>query len=172
MVTRPESTRRVRHRRRMDGSGAFLPFPPSSERLELGAARRSDWATEGDLLAPRRRSGTGERVPITAADWYQILRGFRAPPFVVETLPKSIKSPLTISWSAGGTALRFRLWAFAVTHGGKSRDADEFRVQVSSGPRSANDEGGYKDILLGYVPDEDLVVIYDSKYLKHFFSES
>ncbi len=100
--------------------------------------------------------------------WEAMLRGFLVAPLVVLTRPARWGSPALVRWTTPAGEKRFRIWGFEITHGGNHRSDDEYRVQVTSGPTSEMDVGGYKDLLLGYVPDDNLIVVYDSQYLNHF----
>ena len=107
-------------------------------------------------------------MPLTPENWEQLLRGFHTEPLRPMKRPAAWSNPLLLRLHLEKEEKRFRLWCFEVTHGGKTRADGEYRVQVSNGPTSVMDEDGYKDMLLGYVPDDDAIVIYDSRYLDHY----
>jgi hypothetical protein len=111
-------------------------------------------------------------MPLTPIDWKRILAGFMEAPLRPTQRPARLGSPVKLTWTHEGTELRYRLWGFEISHGGNTRHDNEYRIQVSNGPRVAMNEGGYRDMLLGFVEAEDLVVVYSSMYLAHFLERS
>lgn len=85
--------------------------------------------------------------------------------------PKSWSSPLELRLHIGGSEQRYRLWVFEVRHGGKSRPEEEYRIQVSNGPKEVLNERGFVDVLLGYSKDLDVLVGYDPRYVEKYLKD-
>ena len=110
-------------------------------------------------------------MPLNQDDIRHALRGLADAGFRLTQRPPRWGSPLLLQWRVGQEALRYRVWLFEVGHGGNTRSEDEFRIQVSGGPKTKRDEGGWRDLLLGYDTGRDLVVAYDARYLSHFLKQ-
>ncbi|HEX8706471.1 MAG TPA: hypothetical protein VF815_46985, partial [Myxococcaceae bacterium] len=107
-------------------------------------------------------------MPLSEADVQKLLSGLQETGLSLLGTPAKWRSPLLVRLRANGHDRRFRLWLFEVRHGGKSRDPGEYRIQVSNGPKSVLNEGGWADVLLGYSIDHDVLVAYDPRYLEKF----
>lgn len=57
---------------------------------------------------------------------------------------------------------------YEVRHGGKGRNDEEFRIQVTSSPSSQDgmDHGGVIDLLMGYSPNQRVLVAFDRRWLE------
>jgi len=90
-------------------------------------------------------------MPLTLDDYQNIVKGFKISGFEMVQAPTAMANPLLISCTEGDQQTNYRVWAFLITGGGGDRSADEFRVQITNGPRQANefDSNGYVDLLIG-----------------------
>ena len=79
------------------------------------------------------------------------------------------KNPLEITVKYNNNELNLRIFIWNITHGGKTRSEDEFRVQIKI-PK--NYSLNYNDILLGWYRDEVFVGYDTSKHLKPAWSSS
>jgi hypothetical protein len=114
---------------------------------------------------------------LALSDHHAMLAGFGAAGFVCARAPKTVTNPIEIEWHFDGQQLRYRLWAFDVTHGGGGssvRAADEFRIQITNGPISKEelDQGGAIDLLIGYSRDRDAIVAYDRRWLERWIDKT
>lgn len=103
-----------------------------------------------------------------------MLAGFRDVGYACTHAPSVAANPVAVEWHVNGESRRFRLWCFEVTHGGGQRSAEEFRIQVTSGPARMADfgAGGAVDLLVGYSRDRDVVVAYDRRWLERWVQRS
>jgi hypothetical protein len=88
-------------------------------------------------------------------DHKAMIAGFAKLGFACVQTPSGAANPIRIEWNVDGKTLRYRLWAFEISHGGGGptvRAADEFRIQITNGPSSKADldKGGVQDLLVGY----------------------
>lgn len=104
---------------------------------------------------------------LTLADHNAMLAGFEGAGFV-RVQAQALANPLNIEWHVDGAILRFRLWAFDVTHGGGQRAEAEFRIQITNGPATMADfdSGNAIDLLVGYSRAQDAIVAYDRRWLE------
>jgi hypothetical protein len=115
---------------------------------------------------------------LSLSDHRAMLAGFQSIGFVCRRAPTSVTNPVRIEWYVGsGSPLRYRLWAFDITHGGGGptvRAADEFRIQITNGPASQSDidKGGATDLLVGYSRDRDAIIAYDRRWLEHWIDKT
>jgi len=107
-------------------------------------------------------------MPLTLDDYQNIVKGFKISGFEMVQAPTAMANPLLISCTEGDQQTNYRVWAFLITGGGGDRSADEFRVQITNGPRQANefDSNGYVDLLIGYSAEKDVIVAYDRRWLE------
>lgn len=107
-------------------------------------------------------------MPLTLDDYHNIVKGFKVNGFEMVKAPTAMANPLLISCTEGDQQTNYRVWAFLITGGGGDRSADEFRVQITNGPRQANefDSNGYVDLLIGYSAEKDVIVAYDRRWLE------
>lgn len=113
-------------------------------------------------------------MPLDQNDNKAILAGFY--PFGCFQEPGTKVNPILVHWNDGNRLQKFRLWAFDVTHGGggsDSRAPDEFRIQITQGPENFEgiDADGYKDVLIGYSREEDVIVAYDRRWLERWIQK-
>lgn len=89
--------------------------------------------------------------------------------FVIIFIKHINKNPLEITVKYNNNELNLRIFIWNITHGGKTRSEDEFRVQIKI-PKNYN--LNYNDIVLGWYKD-DVFVGYDtSKHLHSAWSSS
>lgn len=110
-------------------------------------------------------------MPLTLEDYKRIVKGFEINGYEQTQSPTIMTNPLLISFTDSGTIINCRLWAFLITHGGggsEVRAADEFRVQITNGPKKSNDfdGNGFIDLLIGYSQEKDVIVAYDRRWLE------
>jgi hypothetical protein len=110
-------------------------------------------------------------MPLTLDDYQNIVKGFKKSGYEMEQTPTVMANPLLISVTNGNQQTNYRLWAFQITPGGGGasvRAADEFRVQVTNGPKNINDfdSNGYIDLLIGYSREKDTIAAYDRRWLE------
>jgi len=116
-------------------------------------------------------------MALSLSDHKAILAGFAGFGFVCQEAPTAAANPIQIEWHLEGKILRYRLWAFEISHGGGGptvRAADEFRIQITNGPASkkAIDTGGAQDLLVGYSRDRDAIVAYDRRWLERWIDNT
>jgi hypothetical protein len=78
-------------------------------------------------------------MALSLGDHKAMLAGFGDIGFVCQEAPTAATNPIRIEWHLEGKVLRYRLWAFEISHGGGGptvRAADEFRIQITNGPDS------------------------------------
>jgi len=112
-------------------------------------------------------------MALTLKDHRAMLKGFEQAGFICKQTTTSPTNPINIEWHVDSRVLRFRLWAFDVTHGGggsEVRAADEFRIQITNGPMTPADldQGNAVDLLVGYSRDRDAIVAYDRRWLDNW----
>lgn len=105
------------------------------------------------------------------------MAGFAKLGFACIEAPSGAANPIRIDWNVDGKTLRYRLWAFEISHGGGGptvRAADEFRIQITNGPSSKADldKGGVQDLLVGYSRDRDAIVAYDRRWLERWIDST
>lgn len=112
-------------------------------------------------------------MPLTEADILKCLRGLPDAGFQLTQAPSTWTNPIHLHLQTSGGERKLRLWLFQVTPGGgesDSRPPDEFRFQMSSGPRDQLDPDGYVDLSLGYEKKRDVIFggnrIYLERYLE------
>jgi hypothetical protein len=108
-------------------------------------------------------------------DLRRMFRGFREAGYVPKQEPASAGNPIRVVVRAGDAEVLYRVWCFEITHGGGGptvRAADEFRIQISNGPRDEIDAEGQTDLLLGYARSDDIVVAYDRRYLERYLANA
>lgn len=116
-------------------------------------------------------------MPLSLSDHRAMLAGFSGIGFICQQAPTSVTNPVRIEWLVDGKVLRYRLWAFEITHGGGGptvRAADEFRIQITNGPasRADIDKGGAVDLLVGYSRDRDAIIAYDRRWLERWIDNT
>ncbi|KAA2234908.1 hypothetical protein [Salinarimonas soli] len=104
-------------------------------------------------------------------DRERMLHGFEANGYPCMQHSKASHNPYKLEWFVDGEVKKFNLWIFSIEHGGSgssSRAPDEYRIQMSSYPKKMADydQGGYKDILMGYDDSKDVVIIFDRRWLE------
>lgn len=72
--------------------------------------------------------------------------------------------PLLINISKGNEALTLRVYIWNISHGGKNRPLDEYRIQVT-GVSSIDQQPGETTLILGYWYDADVFAGFD--YTRH-----
>lgn len=103
-----------------------------------------------------------------------MLRGFAQRGFIMREEPTQEQpNPLILEVHQHDTPERFRIWAFALTHGGGGptvRAEDEFRIQITNGPTAMSqfDTDDTTDLLVGYSPTFDTIVAYDRRWLERW----
>ena len=110
-------------------------------------------------------------------DHKAMMAGFAKLGFACIEAPSGAANPILIEWNVDGKTLRYRLWAFEISHGGGGptvRAADEFRIQITNGPSSKTDldKGGVQDLLIGYSRDRDAIVAYDRRWLERWIDST
>lgn len=114
-------------------------------------------------------------MPLSFQDLRQIFRGFPEAGYSYREQPASAGNPVRVVVRSAERDARYRVWCFDITHGGGGptvRAPDEFRIQISNGPRDAIDANGQTDLLLGYARDDDVIVAYDRRYLEHYLANA
>jgi hypothetical protein len=114
-------------------------------------------------------------MAISLQDLRQMFRGFPEGGYIYREQPASAGNPVRVVVRSAEGEVRYRVWCFDITHGGGGptvRAADEFRIQISNGPQDAIDANGQTDLLLGYARDDDVIVGYDRRYLKHYLTKA
>lgn len=114
---------------------------------------------------------------LTFDDYKAMIAGFAKLGFVCVQAPSGVSNPIHIEWNVEGKLVRYRLWAFEISHGGGGptvRAADEFRIQVTNGPASKADldSGDAQDLLVGYSRDRDAIVAYDRRWLERWIEST
>lgn len=112
-------------------------------------------------------------MALSLSDHQAMLVEFEKIGFACTQAPTSADNPISIEWHINGRVLRYRLWAFEITHGGGGptvRAPDEFRIQVTNGPasRAELDTGDAEDLLVGYSRERDAIIAYDRRWLEHW----
>jgi restriction-modification system family protein len=112
-------------------------------------------------------------MALTLNDHLALLKGFPDSGFHAIRQPNVVANPIVVEWRDFGRTLRYRLWAFDITHGGGGatvRAADEFRIQITNGPATLADldAGDAVDLLIGYSRDRDAIVAYDRRWLENW----
>ena len=113
-------------------------------------------------------------MALTLAHHQAMLRGFAHRGFITKKQPTDDQTnPLSLEVHYHDRVEKFRIWAFAITHGGGGptvRAADEFRIQITNGPTAGNqfDTDGKSDLLIGYHPGTDTIVAYDRRWLERW----
>ena len=111
-------------------------------------------------------------MALTASNIKQMMTGFAQAGYVCTEQPESTTNPIKLQWTDhDGQVLKFRIWAFDVTHGGggsEVRAADEYRIQITAAPDKAKglDYGSATDILVGFSPSANVIVGYDRRWLE------
>ncbi|MCE2399129.1 MAG: hypothetical protein J4F34_08920 [Gemmatimonadetes bacterium] len=110
-------------------------------------------------------------MALSQTDHRDMLAGFESAGYVCTGAPGMQTNPLQIRWHVDGRVLRYRLWAFDITHGGGGptvRSADEFRIQITNGPTTTTDfdTDGAVDLLVGYSRNRKAIVAYDRRWLE------
>ena len=113
-------------------------------------------------------------MALSLSDHKAMLAGFSSLGFACREEPTTAANPIQIEWHVEGKVLRYRLWAFEITHGGGGptvRAPDEFRIH---GPHSRADigKGGAQDLLVGYSSDRDVIVAYDRNWLENWIDNT
>lgn len=114
-------------------------------------------------------------MALSVEDLRRMFRGFGEVGYVQKEQPGSAGNPIRVIVHGGPLEARYRVWCFEITHGGGGptvRAADEFRIQISNGPRDEIDADGQTDLLLGYARDDDVVVAYDRRYLERYLANA
>lgn len=111
-------------------------------------------------------------MALTTSNVKQMMTGFAQAGFVCREQPESTTNPIRLEWTdRDGQVMKFRIWAFDVTHGGggsEVRAADEYRIQITAAPDKAKglDYDSATDILVGFSPSANVIVGYDRKWLE------
>ncbi|MCY1182698.1 hypothetical protein D9M73_232710 [compost metagenome] len=90
-------------------------------------------------------------MPLSIQQIQEMTSGFAAAGYACIERPGSPKNPVKLKWTdIAGTERRARLWVYEVRHGGKGRNDEEFRIQVTSSPSSQDgmDHGGVIYLLM------------------------
>lgn len=116
-------------------------------------------------------------MALSFSDHRAMMSGFAKLGFACIEEPGAAANPIRIGWNIDGEKLRYRLWAFEISHGGGGptvRAADEFRIQITNGPASKADidQGGTQDLLVGYSRDRDAIVAYDRRWLERWIDNT
>ena len=107
-------------------------------------------------------------MPLSGAHRLAMLSGFENQGYRILSSQASHTNPTLLELHTPVAVLRYRLWIFEIKHGGQGRSPEEYRIQVSSAPKSntALDSNGYKDLLLGFKPDQNVIVGFDRRWLE------
>lgn len=113
-------------------------------------------------------------MPLASGDFSAILGGFLSRYQLLERQTE-LSNPIKLQIPVNGKKQNFRLWCFEITHGGggpQVRAKNEYRVQVTKGPISLDEfDQGATEILLGYSRDQNVIVVYDRRWLHHYASK-
>jgi hypothetical protein len=110
---------------------------------------------------------------LALTDNREMLAGFETAGYVCVAAPSGVTNPVRVEWHVNEQVLRYRLWAFDITHGGGGptvRAADEYRIQITNGPEKLSDYdmNGAVDLLVGYSRDRAAIVAYDRRWLENW----
>lgn len=116
-------------------------------------------------------------MALSFGDHKAMMSGFAEFGFACIEEPSGAINPIRIEWHVDGQKLRYRLWAFEISHGGGGptvRAPDEFRIQITNGPSSKSeiDKDGVQDLLVGYARDRDAIVAYDRRWLERWIDST
>ncbi|MDR6302569.1 hypothetical protein GGQ85_000245 [Nitrobacter vulgaris] len=116
-------------------------------------------------------------MALSFSDHKAMMSGFAKLGFNCVEEPSGATNPIRIDWNVEGKKLRYRLWAFEISHGGGGptvRAADEFRIQITNGPSSKADidKDRIQDLLVGYSRDRDAIVAYDRRWLERWIDST
>lgn len=117
--------------------------------------------------------------PLSIAEMRKMFAAFYGEGFDVLSEPSKKTAPVIVSTDYEGLVRKYKLWVFRIKTGGGDgplkgmRKESERRIQVSSGPKHADDfsDPDFTTLLLGYNVEEDEIVVFDRKWLEHYTTQ-
>lgn len=90
-----------------------------------------------------------------------IIAAIRASGWEVVPLDTPPDHPFRLGVFTANESLNLRVYIWNLTHGGKGRAENEYRIQITGVPQGVTGEPGFKTLILGYWADGEVFAAFD-----------